>query len=83
MYRTVFTPTENNTVIPFTVPREWYGKMLEVIVFPVSTAIHSSQKSDDSEFFNLAGAWDSGKSADEMLADWKAARTFGDKEALF
>jgi hypothetical protein len=33
MYRQVFTPTErNNTVI---MPREWYGREIEVIAFPV------------------------------------------------
>jgi hypothetical protein len=33
MYRQVFIPTEQNNVI--TMPREWYGKEVEVIVFPV------------------------------------------------
>jgi hypothetical protein len=33
MYRQVFTPTErNNSVV---MPREWYGKEIEVIAFPI------------------------------------------------
>jgi hypothetical protein len=32
MYRQVFTPTEQNKTV--TIPRQWYGKEVEVIVFP-------------------------------------------------
>jgi hypothetical protein len=33
MYKQVFTPTDrNNTVV---MPREWYGREIEVIAFPV------------------------------------------------
>ena len=35
MYRTVFTPTETDSTIPFSIPREWYGRDIEVIVFPL------------------------------------------------
>jgi hypothetical protein len=35
MYRTVFTPTEKNNIVPFIIPREWYGKDVELIVFPL------------------------------------------------
>ena len=35
MYRTVFTPTEMDNKIPFNIPREWYGRNIEVIVFPL------------------------------------------------
>ena len=35
MYRTVFTPTETDNSIPFCVPREWYGRNIELIVFPL------------------------------------------------
>jgi len=35
MYRTVFTPTERDNKIPFNIPQEWYGKDIEVIVFPL------------------------------------------------
>ena len=35
MYRTVFTPTERDNMIPINIPREWYGRNIEVIVFPI------------------------------------------------
>ena len=35
MYRAVFTPTETNNMIPFSIPREWYGRDIEMIVFPL------------------------------------------------
>jgi len=35
MYRTVFTPTETDNMIPFSIPREWYGRNIEVLVFPL------------------------------------------------
>jgi len=35
MYRTIFTPTETDSMIPFSVPREWYGRYVELIVFPL------------------------------------------------
>ena len=37
MYRTIFTPTETDNIIPFNVPREWYGRDIELIVFPLDT----------------------------------------------
>jgi hypothetical protein len=35
MYRTIFTPTETDNVIPFRIPPEWYGRNIELIVFPL------------------------------------------------
>jgi len=35
MYRTIFTPTETDNIVPFSVPREWYGRNIELIVFPL------------------------------------------------
>ena len=35
MYRTVFIPTESDSMIPISIPREWYGRDVEVIVFPL------------------------------------------------
>ncbi|MDR1405857.1 MAG: hypothetical protein LBI89_01455 [Prevotellaceae bacterium] len=37
MIRTVFVPTENNIVL--NIPQEYIGKELEVIAFPVETAL--------------------------------------------
>ena len=35
MYRTIFTPTETNNMIPLDIPREWYGRNIELILFPL------------------------------------------------
>jgi hypothetical protein len=35
MYRKIFTPNEQNSVIPLDIPREWYGQTVEVLVFPL------------------------------------------------
>jgi hypothetical protein len=35
MYRKVFTPNEQDNSIPLTIPREWYGQLIEVIAFPL------------------------------------------------
>ena len=44
MYRTVFTPTETDNMIPFSVPREWYGRNIELIVFPIDVPQKLSRK---------------------------------------
>jgi hypothetical protein len=82
MYRQVFTPNEQNSTIPFTVPREWYGQLIEVIAFPISTFVHQ-QKSDDDDFYSLCGAWESDQSAEEMVAEIKSARKFREKDLMF
>ena len=41
MYRTIFTPTETDNRIPFSIPREWFGRDIEVIVFPLDMQITS------------------------------------------
>ena len=51
MYRTVFTPTEQNNRIPFSVPREWYGCDIEVIVFPINEPQIQSQNTDNERKF--------------------------------
>jgi hypothetical protein len=38
MYRKIFTPSEQNSSIPFTIPQEWYGRPIEIIAFPVGAA---------------------------------------------
>ena len=35
MYRTIFTPTETDNMIPFNIPQEWYGQNVELILFPL------------------------------------------------
>jgi hypothetical protein len=59
MYRQIFTPTENNPVISLTIPREWYGKTVEVIAFPISAPTEPEQAISDDDFYKLAGAWES------------------------
>ena len=47
MYKTVFTPTEVDNIISFNIPREWYGRNVEVIAFPLDlpeTPIHDTAK---------------------------------------
>jgi len=34
MYRQIFVPTEFNPNIFFKIPQKWYGREVEVIVFP-------------------------------------------------
>jgi hypothetical protein len=78
MYRQIFIPNEQNNYIPFIIPNEWYGQMIEVIAFPVSTK-KEIIKSNDDDFFKLCGAWESEKSADEMVAELKSARIFKER----
>ena len=35
MYRTIFIPTEMDSMIPLNIPREWYGRNVELIAFPL------------------------------------------------
>jgi hypothetical protein len=56
MYRQIFTPTENSPMIPLTIPREWYGKTVEVIAFPISAPAESEKVISDDDFYKLAGA---------------------------
>jgi hypothetical protein len=49
MYRTIFNPTETHNIIPFNIPSEWYGRDVEVIVFPLDTDqtyVQETAKSD-------------------------------------
>ena len=53
MYRTVFTPTETDNMIPFNIPREWYGRNIEVIVFPLDithTPLQKTEKKNERKF---------------------------------
>jgi hypothetical protein len=79
MYRQIFTPTERNHTIPFTIPSEWYGKEVEFIVFPVTTQVESNRVVSDDDFMELCGAWESNQSAEEMIAEIKGARKFREK----
>jgi hypothetical protein len=82
MYRQVFIPNEQNSHVPFTIPREWYGQLVEIIAFPVSPLGNKMQQSDD-DFYKLYGAWESDQSAEEMIAELKTARKFTAKDTHF
>ncbi|MDR0792345.1 MAG: hypothetical protein LBE82_03485 [Chitinophagaceae bacterium] len=45
MHRQIFIPSEQNNAIPFIVPREWYGKLIEFIAFPVNEHLMEEGKS--------------------------------------
>jgi hypothetical protein len=53
MYRTVFTPTETNNRIPFNIPREWYGKDIELIVFPLDISKEPQQETTENDIRKL------------------------------
>jgi len=56
MYRTVFTPTETNNRVPFSVPREWYGRDIELILFPLDlsqTLWQETVKKDERRFKSI------------------------------
>ena len=78
MYRQIFIPSEQNNYIPFTIPNEWYGQLVEVIVFPIYTPNVSQGKTDD-DFFKLCGTWESEQSAEEMISELKSARSFKER----
>jgi hypothetical protein len=44
MFRTIFTPSRLNNNIPFAIPNEWYGQLVEVIAFPIGDADGQAQK---------------------------------------
>ena len=53
MYRTVFTPTETDNMIPFNIPCEWYGRNIEVIVFPLDithTPLRKVERKNERKF---------------------------------
>ena len=44
MYRQIFIPTENNSSIPqVTIPREWYGKEVEINLLPVKLSFRNKR----------------------------------------
>jgi len=53
MYRTIFIPTETDHIIPLNIPREWYGRDVEVIVFPLEmsqTLLQETEKKSECKF---------------------------------
>ena len=79
MYRQIFTPTEHNSIIPISIPREWLGKKVEIIAFPVEYISEESKKNNITKYF---GAWKTDKSAEEIIADIRDSRTSGKTRIL-
>jgi hypothetical protein len=55
--------------------------LIEIIAFPISTPAYQ-QKADD-DFYELYGAWESDRSAEEMITELKSAREFREKDLIF
>ena len=70
MFRQVFIPTaDNNRIPPVSIPCEWYGQEIEILVSPVKHEVNKSIESKESRLLKLCGAWKSEKSAEEIIAD--------------
>ena len=46
MYRQIFTPAQNNPVIPITIPEEWLGSKVEIIAFPLDLPYFADNNND-------------------------------------
>jgi hypothetical protein len=79
MYKRIFRPTGNEPTIAIPIPREWQGKFVEV----TATLMTPKKKTSEEVLRKLCGAWESEQSADEMVAELKAARTFREKDLEF
>jgi len=78
MYRQVFIPTRENSVIPFfNIPQEWYGNEVEIIVSPIKNAEKIKIESQEEKLSKLCGAWISEKSAEEIIDDIYNSRSSG------
>ena len=78
MFRQVFTPSEENNTIPLvTIPREWYGQEVEIIVFPIKHKEKNNIESRENRLLKLCGTWKSEKSAEEIIADIYNSRNSG------
>ena len=83
MFRQVFIPTESNSVLPpVNIPREWYGQEVEVIVFPIKYEKTTTIENKEDRLLKLCGAWQSEKSAEEIIANIYDSRTSGKTRIL-
>ena len=83
MFRQVFIPTEDNNRIPLvSIPREWYGQEIEILVFPVKYEEKKSIETKEDRLLKLCGAWKSEKSAKEIIANIHDSRTSGKTRTL-
>jgi len=83
MFREVFIPSEENNIIqPVTIPREWYGQEVEVIIFPINYKEKNNVESKEDRLLKLCGAWKSEKSAAEIIATIYGSRNSGKTRIL-
>jgi hypothetical protein len=66
MYRQVFTPNEHDNFV--TIPSEWYGHKIEVIVFPAVTAEPNPQQ-QIRQGWDIAAREMHAKGDDKLLLD--------------
>jgi hypothetical protein len=82
MYRTIFTPTAFNNTIPFTVPSEWFGKEVEVIVFPIVHKRKENRKNEKTGIMKYFGVWKTDESAEDIIENIRSSRTSGKTRIL-
>jgi len=83
MFRQIFIPTENNNRIPsVSIPNEWYGQEIEILVFPVKREEKNDIETKEARLLKLCGAWKSEKSAEEIIANIYDSRTSGKTRIL-
>ena len=83
MFRQVFTPTEGKNALPsITIPREWYGQEVEIIIFPINLKENNNMERKEAKLLKLCGAWKSKRSAEEIIADIYSSRSSGKTRIL-
>ncbi|MDR1780559.1 MAG: hypothetical protein LBR50_07515 [Tannerella sp.] len=83
MYRQVFTPTETNSAPPsLTVPREWFGRQVEIIMFPIELTVNGKEKKPKKDILKYFGTWQSDKSAEEIISEVYESRSTGNTRIL-
>ena len=83
MFREVFIPSEENNIIPsVTIPREWYGQEVEIIIFPINHIEKNNEESKEDKLLKLCGAWKSKKSAEEIITMIYDSRNSGKTRVL-
>jgi len=55
MYRQVFTPNDQSYLVP--IPRQWYGKEVEILAFPVEKPLGDTAKTHFASQRILAKDW--------------------------
>jgi len=82
MYRQIIIPTESNNVFPVTIPSEWYGKKVEITASPVENVSDENGENKKVDYMKYFGAWESDKSAEEIIAEIRSSRTSGKTRIL-